>query len=136
VPAALLEDRDLLALRLGDDLGRDDDLGGLGQRVAFAGEQDVAQLIVSPASPASFSTAILSPAATRYCLPPVRTTANMVFKSVRSDCRSFGMSRSTTKKAPRQGTESAPPLGEEPALSTLARAISPARHAGNPRRAS
>src|SRR4051812_8202729 len=35
--------------------------------------------MVSPASPASFSTTILSPAATRYCLPPVRTTANMAF---------------------------------------------------------
>ena len=31
----------------------------------------------SPASPASFSTTILSPGATRYCLPPVRTIANM-----------------------------------------------------------
>src|SRR5687767_8330951 len=30
-----------------------------------------------PASPASFSTTILSPGATRYCLPPVRTTANI-----------------------------------------------------------
>ncbi len=36
-------------------------------------------VMVSPASPASFSTTILSPAATRYCLPPVRTTANMAF---------------------------------------------------------
>src|SRR6185369_4836111 len=35
-------------------------------------------VILSPASPASFSTAILSPAATRYCLPPVRTIANIV----------------------------------------------------------
>src|SRR6478735_487324 len=43
VPAALLEDDDLLALRLGDDLGRDDDLGGLRHVVAVAGEQDVAQ---------------------------------------------------------------------------------------------
>src|SRR6478736_3806336 len=43
VPAALLEDGDLLALRLGDDLGRDDDLGGLRQAVTLAGEQDVAQ---------------------------------------------------------------------------------------------
>src|SRR6185295_4070294 len=33
VPAALLEDRDLLALRLGDDLGRDRDLAGLGERI-------------------------------------------------------------------------------------------------------
>src|SRR5688572_9384874 len=36
-------------------------------------------VMVSPASPASFSTTILSPAATRYCLPPVRTIANMAF---------------------------------------------------------
>src|SRR3546814_289766 len=36
---------------------------------------------VSPASPASFSTTILSPAATRYCLPPVRTTANMALSN-------------------------------------------------------
>src|SRR5918993_5833935 len=33
--------------------------------------------MLSPASPASFSTTILSPAVTRYCLPPVRTTANI-----------------------------------------------------------
>ena len=32
-----------------------------------------------PASPPMRSTTILSPAATRYCLPPVRTTANMGF---------------------------------------------------------
>src|SRR3954447_6088995 len=31
----------------------------------------------SPALPSSFSTTILSPGATRYCLPPVRTTANI-----------------------------------------------------------
>src|SRR5687768_7528741 len=37
------------------------------------------RVMVSPASPASFSTTILSPAATRYCLPPVRTIANMAF---------------------------------------------------------
>src|SRR5688572_23855965 len=43
VPAALLEDGDLLALRLGDDLGRNGDLAGLGQLVALAGDQDVAQ---------------------------------------------------------------------------------------------
>src|SRR5688572_3370223 len=43
VPAALLEDDDLLALRLGDDLGRDGDLAGFRQLVAVAGEQDVAQ---------------------------------------------------------------------------------------------
>src|SRR5688572_14141574 len=35
------------------------------------------RLIESPVSPASFSTTILSPGATRYCLPPVRTTANI-----------------------------------------------------------
>src|SRR4051794_7558609 len=33
----------------------------------------------SPALPSSFSTTILSPGATRYCLPPVRTTANIGF---------------------------------------------------------
>src|SRR5207237_4449546 len=35
------------------------------------------RVTLSPASPASFSTTSLSPAATRYCLPPVRTIANM-----------------------------------------------------------
>src|SRR4051794_7893871 len=32
---------------------------------------------LSPALPSSLSTTILSPGATRYCLPPVRTTANI-----------------------------------------------------------
>src|SRR3954453_13073400 len=32
---------------------------------------------LSPALPSSFSTTILSPGATRYCFPPVRTTANI-----------------------------------------------------------
>src|SRR5690606_22636871 len=41
---------------------------------------------VSPASPLIFSTAILSPAATRYCLPPVRTIANMVFHPIKTSC--------------------------------------------------
>src|SRR5437899_5000459 len=35
------------------------------------------RVILSPALPSSFSTTILSPGATRYCLPPVRTTANI-----------------------------------------------------------
>src|SRR5690606_7745737 len=43
VPAALLEDHDLLALRLGDDLGRNADLARLLQIAAVAGEQDVAE---------------------------------------------------------------------------------------------
>ena len=43
VPAALFEDGDLLALRLGDDLGRDDNLASFRQLVAFTGDQDVAQ---------------------------------------------------------------------------------------------
>ena len=82
VAAALLEDDDLVGLGLGDDLGRDGEaVGGRSSR-ALAGEQDVAQLMVSPASPASFSTTILSPAATRYCLPPVRTTANMALSKL------------------------------------------------------
>src|SRR5688572_266348 len=70
--------------------------------------------IVSPASPASFSTAILSPAETRYCLPPVRTTANMVTSSVRFDCRSPRYTPQTTKRAPNRVPERAQPLGEEP----------------------
>ena len=41
VPAALLEHRDLVALRLGDDLGRDGQAVGRLQVGAFAGEQDV-----------------------------------------------------------------------------------------------
>src|SRR5436853_6040072 len=36
------------------------------------------RVTLSPALPSSFSTTILSPGATRYCLPPVRTTANIV----------------------------------------------------------
>jgi hypothetical protein len=43
VPAALLEDGDLVALRLGDDLGRDGQAVGRLQVRAVAGEQDVAQ---------------------------------------------------------------------------------------------
>src|SRR3954447_5561393 len=35
------------------------------------------RVILSPALPSSFSTTILSPGATRYCLPPVRTTAHI-----------------------------------------------------------
>src|SRR5687768_5102938 len=46
-------------------------------------------VMVSPASPASLSTTILSPAATRYCLPPVRTIANM------------GLSKIPDNRAPR-----------------------------------
>ncbi len=34
---------------------------------------------ISPGSPATLSTLITSSAATRYCLPPVRMTANIVF---------------------------------------------------------
>ena len=36
---------------------------------------------VSPAAPSSFSIRISSPAATRYCLPPVLITANMIVRS-------------------------------------------------------
>jgi hypothetical protein len=36
-------------------------------------------VILSPALPSSFSTTILSPGWTRYCFPPVRTTANIGF---------------------------------------------------------
>src|SRR5690606_522367 len=43
VPPALLEDGDLLALRLGDDLGRNGDLAGFGELLAIAGQQDIAQ---------------------------------------------------------------------------------------------
>src|SRR5690606_28834159 len=43
VPAPLLEDDDLLALRLSDDLGRNRDLAGLRQLLAVAGQQDIAQ---------------------------------------------------------------------------------------------
>src|SRR6185295_18134226 len=35
--------------------------------------------MISPGSPAIFSTLILSSAATRYCLPPVLMTANIFF---------------------------------------------------------
>src|SRR6476661_7146950 len=44
------------------------------------------RVTLSPASPASFSTTILSPAATRYCLPPVRTIANMGLFQFNSKC--------------------------------------------------
>src|SRR6185503_16478012 len=71
--------------------------------VAFASPPSPAKrtslrVIVSPALPASFSTTILSPAATRYCLPPVRTIANM------------GLSNNKTMDArgkPRTGTRAA-----------------------------
>src|SRR5689334_24251482 len=41
VPAALLEDGDLLALRLGNDLRSDDEAGDRLQVRAFPGEEDV-----------------------------------------------------------------------------------------------
>src|SRR5690606_29321853 len=41
VPAALLEDRDLLALRLSDDLGRHGNLARFLELAAVAGQQDV-----------------------------------------------------------------------------------------------
>src|SRR4030095_2652189 len=43
VPAALLENRDLLALRLGDDLRRDGQAIGRLQIAAITGEQDIAE---------------------------------------------------------------------------------------------
>src|SRR5205085_8523994 len=43
VPAALLEDDDLVGLRLGDDLGRDRQAVGGAKLRAFACEQDIAQ---------------------------------------------------------------------------------------------
>jgi hypothetical protein len=64
VAAALLEHHDLFRLGLRDDLGRNRDLGRVSQFAVLARKED-ARVIVSPASPASFSTAILSPAATR-----------------------------------------------------------------------
>src|SRR6188768_853412 len=92
-------------------------------------------VIVSPASPASFSTAILSPAATRYCLPPVRTTANMVFKSVRYRLSSFGCPRLNDKKGAHRGTESRPPLGQRRApVNAAERHFHAIRRAGNRRR--
>jgi hypothetical protein len=102
VAPALLEYGDLVALGLGEDLGRDGQaVGGL-EAAAVAGEQDVAQRDLSPASPASFSTTILSPGATRYCLPPVRTTANI----------GFSLLRKIGSRA-RQARVRAAPLGKE-----------------------
>ena len=43
VAAALLEDDDLFAARLRDDLGRDDDACGIDDFAAVAGQQDFAQ---------------------------------------------------------------------------------------------
>src|SRR5690606_14137256 len=43
VATALLEDHDLLGLRLGDDLGRDRHLGGVGDLAVVAREQHVTQ---------------------------------------------------------------------------------------------
>ena len=44
----------------------------------------LSKVIFAPASPSSFSTTITSSLATRYCLPPVRTIANMVFHPIRN----------------------------------------------------
>ncbi len=43
VTATLFEDNHLLALRLGDNFGRNSNLGGISERIAFAGKQYVAQ---------------------------------------------------------------------------------------------
>src|SRR5690606_24459962 len=93
-------------------------------------------VIVSPASPASFSTAILSPAATRYCLPPVRTTANMVINSVSFCCLSPGRPRTNDKKGAQLGTgKCAAVRPSARACQRLRQRISPVRTAGKPCRA-
>jgi hypothetical protein len=46
-------------------------------RGAFADHEHLVEEHLAPTSPGSFSTFSLSPAATRYCLPPVLMTANM-----------------------------------------------------------
>src|ERR1700710_1618300 len=56
-------------------------------------------VMVSPAAPASFSTAILSPAATRYCLPPVRTIANMADTLRNLDDHGQGQTTVAARKA-------------------------------------
>src|SRR3954469_9244448 len=61
---------------------------------------------VSPAFPAIFSTTILSPAATRYCLPPVRTTANMALSNNQNDVRA-----KTAAAEPRAGEGAATGAG-------------------------
>ncbi len=77
VATLLLEDDDLVGLRLRDDLGGDRQALDRLQLEPSPASRTSASVIDAPASPSSFSTTILSPAAPRYCLPPVRTTANM-----------------------------------------------------------
>ena len=86
VAAALLEDDDLLALRLGDDFGRNRHLGGVGDLLALARQQDIAQRyrvagfarqlldrdLVSGGNP------VLLAASTHYCEHGIVTSINVV----------------------------------------------------------
>src|SRR5690606_41180397 len=112
VPAALLEDDDLLALRLGDDLGGDGDLARFGQLLAVTGEQNVAQhdRVTGIASElldrdlVSGGHALLLAARAHYC-------------EHGHQIRSFRLPFSRAGPYERQkrrpeGTASAPPLGE------------------------
>ncbi len=92
--AALLEGNDLRAARLLDDLSLDRSAGDEGRAElrdgAVLDQQDIGKGDTdSPASPASDMTVICSLAATRYCLPPVLMTANIVFPRVRSGSALF-----------------------------------------------
>src|SRR5947199_7711150 len=95
---------------------------------------------LSPALPSSFSTTILSPGATRYCLPPVRTTAN-IFSSLLLRIpvprrRRLAKTPAAPGSAPPMagGSECQPP-GLVPVLrpQLVAAALEPIEHARNAR---
>ena len=78
-----LEDHELRAECLAEDRRADartvDDRGTDGDRLAIADQQDAVERDEVPASAASRSIMSSLPASTRYCFPPVVTTAYMVF---------------------------------------------------------
>src|SRR5690606_38288859 len=118
VPTALLEHRDLFALRLGDDLGRDLDLGRVLDFAAVAGQQDVAQLnridrfprILLDRDLVSGGNAILLAARAHYC------EHGHFIRSFRLPfaTRIWQRDPQTTKRAPSRAPERAQPLGEVP----------------------
>ena len=81
LPALVLEDDDLLAQALLDDLRLDRDAldGRLADLdvAAVVGEQQRSEGHLRTRLPASFSTRRVSPSATRYCFPPDAMTAYM-----------------------------------------------------------
>src|SRR5688572_28263160 len=94
------------------------------------------RLMLSPALPASFSTTILSPGATRYCLPPVRTIANIGSLSKirgRAACSTEKPGRAESVPPKRRGAECQPRLVLMHRLQAVAGAVEPVEQSGDRR---